>query len=58
MGIAWICIGNNLYDQMVVSIVLTQIYGGQQVSPNTEKLIIIARKIPIFIFFVLLLVLY
>lgn len=38
--------------QMVVSIVLTQIYGGQQVSPNTEKLIIIARKIPIFIFFV------
>lgn len=30
--------------QMVASIVLTQIYGGQQVSPNTEKLIIIARK--------------
>ncbi len=30
--------------QMVVSIVLTQIYGGQQVSPNTEKLIIIAEK--------------
>lgn len=38
--------------QSIVSIVLTQIYGGQQVSPNTEKLIIIARKIPIFIFFV------
>ena len=38
--------------QFIVSIVLTQIYGGQQVSPNTEKIIIIARKIPIFIFFV------
>ncbi len=32
--------------QMVVSIVLTQIYGGQQRSPNTEKLIIIAQKRP------------
>ncbi len=30
--------------QFIVSIVLTQIYGGQQVSPNTEKIIIIAQK--------------
>lgn len=38
--------------QMVVSIVYTQIFGTQQTSPNTERLIVIARKIPLFIFFV------
>ncbi len=37
--------------QMVVSIVLTQIYGGQQVSPNTEANYY-CSKILIFIFFV------
>ncbi|MBR9125512.1 CPBP family intramembrane metalloprotease, partial [Staphylococcus aureus] len=39
--------------QMVVSIVYSQIFGTQQTSPNTEqRLIVIARKIPLFIFFV------
>ena len=44
--------------QMVVSIVYTQIFGTQQTSPNTERLIVIARKIPLFIFSYQSLVLY
>ena len=44
--------------QMVVSIVYTQIFGTQQTSPNTERLIVIARKIPLFIFLYQSLVLY
>lgn len=38
--------------QVIVSLIYTQIFGQQQMSPNTERLMIIAKKIPVFILFI------
>lgn len=35
--------------QVIVSLIYTAIFGGQQVSPNTERLMEVARQLPVFI---------